>query len=337
MEYENNYYLNELINEGGATCSEDLINFATSKISHGLYCMNMKPGDIKMGCTTFTAKTSTGENIFARNYDYYKDAICVLKTPANGDKHSTLTMIDLSKLDIKVPQNDLSLIQKLTMLAAPYAPMDGMNDAGLCVSILTSRQGADPVDTKSTAIGTDLNTDKLDLTVTSFVRYVLDKCSTVDEAVEFAKKIDIHEFSFSSMHYAISDKTGKSAVIEWIGDNYATDKDGSKRKLSITYKNEGELNQVASNFVSHPGYYDEGITPYGKDRAELTKNLLAQTNGVVNNTDAAFTILEKVARRTHKEFGGYGDEVTLYSSVYDTNKLTLTLVDNEKFNESNHK
>lgn len=214
MEYENNYYLDELINEGGVTCSEDLINFATSKISHGLYCMNMKPGDIKMGCTTFTAKTGTGENIFARNYDYNRDAVCVLKTPAVNDRHATLSMVDLSKLDIKVPENELTLIQKLTMLAAPYAPMDGMNDAGLSVSILTSRQGADPIDTKSTAVGTNLNTEKLDLTVTSFVRYILDKCTTVDEAVEFAKKIDIHEFSFSSMHYAVADKTGKSAVIE---------------------------------------------------------------------------------------------------------------------------
>lgn len=337
MECENNYYLDELVNEGGVTCSEDLINFATSKISHGLYCMNMKPGDIKMGCTTFTAKDKSGNNIFARNYDYYKDAICVLKTPAKENKHATLSMIDLSKLDIKVVGNDLSLIQKLTMLAAPYAPMDGMNDAGLSVSILTSRQGADPEDTNTTAVGTNLNTEKLDLTVTSFVRYILDKCSTVDEAVKITENIDIHEFDFSSFHYSVADKSGKSAVIEWLGENNVMDTDGTNRKLCVTYKNNNEQNQITANFVSKPGYYVTTNSPYGKDRADIALSLLSKTNGVINSSDDAFAILEKVARRNHKEFGGVGDEVTLYSSVYDMNNLTLTLVDNEKFNETSHK
>ena len=57
-------------------------------------------------------------------------------------------------------------------LAAPYAPLDGMNEKGLAVGVLL-------IDTKPT----NQNTKKVDITTTTAIRLMLDKAKNVDEAL----------------------------------------------------------------------------------------------------------------------------------------------------------
>ena len=54
------------------------------------------------------------------------------------------------------------------------------------------------------------------------LRMVLDYADSVDEAVEMIQKYDLHDSAGTSYHYMIADSTGKSAILEWIGDKDAT-------------------------------------------------------------------------------------------------------------------
>lgn len=60
-------------------------------------------------------------------------------------------------------------------LAALYVPMDGVNEAGLCVADLEVNEGG--MET--------IDTDKTDLTITNATRLILNKAATVEEQLKF--------------------------------------------------------------------------------------------------------------------------------------------------------
>ena len=70
---------------------------------------------------------------------------------------------------------DNQQIIKDRFLLSPYAPMDGMNEAGLAISVLI-------LFNKSTH---QKNPNLKDITTSIIIRGVLDKCKNVDEAIKF--------------------------------------------------------------------------------------------------------------------------------------------------------
>ena len=76
---------------------------------------------------------------------------------------------------------------------------------------------------------------------------MLDYASNVDEAVKIAKKYDLHDSAKTSYHYMVADASGKSAILEWVNGMDATDNDGSKRKLKVTYKNLSKTSKLKKN------------------------------------------------------------------------------------------
>lgn len=338
MEYDDDFWFDEFVEQGGADSTDSLINFVVNKISRGLYNPDMHKGDMKLGCTTFTATTQDNSKIFARNYDFGQSPICILKTKPGNGKHQTYSVFDISKTGIKLDDTgELSFENKLMLLAAPYTTMDGMNDAGVSASILVSNQGRDFSTKEQKSIGTDIESGKFDITPTSFLRMILEKCSNVDEAIEIAKNCDMHEFTNSSFHYHIADANGKSAIIEWTGQTNDTDKDASARTLNIVYPNAGENFQIASNYIAKDGYYPNGM-PYGYDRYLSVYSKLAPNNGQIKDTDEAMDILAGVSRKTHaNEFKGAPNEMTLWSIVYDLTNKKMIFVDNEQYSDPAHK
>ena len=338
MEYEGDFWFDDFISQGGVSCNEDLLNFIVGKLSRGLYTPNMEKGDMKLGCTTFTSQTADSSWLYARNYDFAQAPVCILKTNPGNGKHKTLSVLDTSKFGVSLKDsNDLSLKDKFMLLASPYATMDGMNDAGVSVAILMTRQGKDFSNPEAQGIGTDIYSDKMDLTASSFQRTILEQASSVEDAIKIAENCDMHEFENSSFHYHVADASGKSAIIEWAGTTNDTDKDPGARKINITYPNAGDNFQVASNYITKAGYYPGGI-PYGFDRYINVYNKLSPSNGIVSNVDEAMNILSGVGRKTHaSEFAGDVDEVTLWSVVYDLTNKTMTLIDNEMYSDPAHK
>lgn len=336
MEVKGDFYLDDFVAQGGVSSDTELIQFITDNITHGVVNLNMTAPEI--GCSSFTATAENGDALFARNYDFSKTNAMLVFTEANEGRHATISTVDLQFLGIDVDQDMTGLMDKVICLAAPYAPLDGINDAGVSCGIYMTYQGGEET------VATSQDTDKPDFTSTTLLRLILDYADSVEEAVEIASSYDLHDSANTSYHYMVADSTGKSAILEWTNDSAVdtTDNDGSQRTLKVVYNDQdsaiGEREaasnyQVVTNFVLQPGYYD-GVpaeNKKGADRYDRLYQELQATDGVVADEQAAMDILQAVGRR-----GWDNDDknsCTVHSAVYNLTQKTVLWVTNENYDD----
>ena len=335
MHVKGGFYLDDFIAQGGVKNDSELINFITNKITKGLLDINIRNPEI--GCSSFTATAENGDRLFGRNYDFSKTNTCIVFTEANAGRHASISTTDLQFLGLDVNKNLDGFMDKVTSLAATYAPLDGINDAGLSCGIYMTYQGGEKT------VATDQNTDKPDFTSTTLLRLMLDYASTVEEAVEIASAYDLHDSAKTSYHYMVADATGKSAILEWVAGTDSTDNDGSKRELVVTYNDadtqigamEGKTDyQVITNFVIQPDYYagSPATEKKGVDRYERIYEELNRTGGIVKDEKAAMDILQIVGRRNWKNDDNNG--CTVHSVVYNLTNKSMLWVPNENFDQA---
>ena len=335
MEVKGDFYLDEFVEQGGVKNDTELINFITKNITKDIIQLNIT--DPEIACSSFTATSESGDNLFGRNYDFSKTNTCVVKTQANEGRHASISCVDLQFLGIDVDKNVEGLMDKFTCLAATYAPLDGINDAGVSCGIYMTYQGDEET------VATDQNTEKPDFTSTTLLRLILDYADNVDEAVEIASSYDLHDSAKTSYHYMVADASGKSAILEWTAETDKSDNDGSKRTLKVIYNDDdshiGELEgstdyQVITNFVLQPDYYkdSESDDKNGADRYDRIYEELNKTNGIVKDENAAMDILAIVGRRDWNNDDGNG--ITVHSAVYNLTDKTMLFVPNENYTDS---
>lgn len=333
MNVHGGFYLEDFIEQGGVKNDDELVKFIVGKLTRNL--VDIKINKPNIGCSSFTATTEKGDKLFARNYDFSKTNTCIVFTKGNGKRHSTISSTDLQFIDIDVNHDLQGIRDKIISLASVYTPIDGINDAGVSCGIYMTYQGKDKT------VGTDQNTDKPDITSTTLLRLILDYADNVDDAVEIAKKYDLHDSANTSFHYMIADASGRSAILEWIGKTDATDNDGAKRELVVTYndddnnigKHEASTDyQVITNFIIQPNYYDEkSPEKKGLDRYERIYRELDKTKGVVANESAAMDILEIVGRRKWDNDDKNG--CTVHSVVYNMTDCSMIWIPNENYDD----
>lgn len=336
MHVQGGFYLDDFVAQGGVSNDTDLIQFITDNITHGVVSLNMTAPEI--GCSSFTATAENGDALFGRNYDFSKTNTMLLFTEANEGRHASISTVDLQFLGIDVDQDMTSLMDKVICLAAPYAPLDGVNDAGVSCGIYMTYQGGDET------VATSQDTDKPDFTSTTLLRLILDYADNVEDAVEIASSYDLHDSANTSYHYMVADSTGKSAILEWTNDaaTDATDNDGSQRTLKVIYNDQdseiGEREaassyQIVTNFVLQPGYY-EGVDAKekkGADRYDRLYEELQATDGVVADEQAAMDILQSVGRRSWDNDDK--NSCTVHSAVYNLTKKSVLWVSNENYGD----
>ena len=333
MHVKGGFYLDDFVAQGGVSSDAELISFVTGKLTKGLVDVGFDAPDI--GCSSFTAHTEDGDALFARNYDFDKTNTCIVFTEANEGRHASVSTVDLQFLGIDNDTGVSGIMDKVTCLVSTYAPLDGVNDAGVACGIYMTYQGAETV-------ATDQQTDKPDFTSTTLLRLILDYADDLDEAVEIASAYDLHDSANTSYHYMVADASGRSAILEWVGDTDATDNDGAQRKLVVTYNDDdahigtaeaASDRQWITNFVVQPGYYD-GSAPSEKkgfDRYERIGQELSAVGGVVADEQAAMDILAIVGRRTWDNDDGNG--CTVHSAVYNLTDRTVLWVTNENYDD----
>lgn len=334
MQVKGGFYLDEFVEQGGVKSDDELIAFVTGNITRGLLNIDISAPEI--GCSSFTAATKEGDALFARNYDLSKTNTMLVFTEGGEGRHATISTVDLKFLGIDVDRGLESLMDRITCLAAPYAPLDGVNDAGVSCGIYMTYQGGEAT------VATDQNTDKPDFTSTTLLRLILDYAGSVEEAVEIASSYDLHDSARTSYHYMVADSTGRSAVLEWTAGTDATDNDGAARTLKVVYNDDDSRIgpreaasdwQVVTNFVLQPGYYDgcPEEDKKGADRYDRLYEELGKTNGVVADEAAAMSILASVGRR-----GWDNDDknsLTVHSAVYNLTDKSLLWVSNENYGD----
>ena len=319
MEYKLAYDLDEIIRMEIDENAE-LLDYVVGRIGKGLP-IKMKSAQVadengKLGtinCTSFQVKKADGEGyFFGRNYDYFKNPTLVtVSHPKNG--YASIACSDMSHFGYSLEKLPTSFLKKLSCLAAIYAPVDGMNEKGLCTSIMALPKQASRQETEKPNVGTTL-----------IMRLWLDRCATVEEALALLETVDVrHDATVGSgYHYMIADALGNSAVVEFDPN------DGWK--TLVTRKPEGQNWMHVTNHLLHEKYYstepDPALgNPHSKSwwRYETCGAYLSAHNGILTLEEAQ----ECLALVHWKDlvWGNGTVEDTQYSNVYDQKAITLDL------------
>lgn len=292
MDYQGDYGLDAFLEQGGASNDGELVSFVVKRLLKGLPIEINIPS---LGCSTFTAKTPDGDYLFGRNFDLdYSPAMLVRTKPDDG--YESVSMVNLGFIGYGEEKLPDSLLSSITTLAGPYAPLDGINEKGLSIGVLL-------IPTEET----NQDTDKTDITTTTAIRMILDRCATVEEAVALLKQYDMHSSANSCYHFHIADAQGNSVIVEYI-DN--------EMKL---VEPQGAY-QAATNFLLTPGDYDFG---HGQDRYEILTTELDAKNGVLSEKEA-MELLKSASQKPHKTDSG-SISSTQWSVVYNNTKRTATI------------
>lgn len=207
MEYKGDYRFNGFLEQGGASDDLAVAEFVIQDVFHGLLPIDLR--GCTFGCSTISAETPEGDAVFGRNFDWGTcTALIVQTSPVEGyDSVSTVNM-DFLNLGLDMPEE---MQMRLLSAAAPFAPMDGMNEKGLCVAVLMIQDSP----------GFHQDTGKPDLTTTTAVRLLLDRAADVEEAVELLARYDMHASAGMMVHFALADAEGHSVVVEYIDNEMA--------------------------------------------------------------------------------------------------------------------
>ena len=329
INFSGDYFFDEFLSQGGASNDAELISFVTRSITKGIIPMHIKTSSI--ACSAFTADTQSGDRVFGRNYDFSATNTAIVYTDPGEGRHASYSTIDLSFLGLDADKDVETIGQKFLTLAAPYVPLDGINDAGVACGIFMSYQG------EGKGTPTDTQTDRPDITSTTLLRLILDYADSVEDAVALAQQYDLHDSASSCFHYMVADSTGRSAILEWVGTDADHDADGAQRQLNVLWNDTDALSdsadwQVVTNFIKTPGYYD-GTTAEmkGLDRYEHLAAALRETDGIVADKDAAMDLLASVGRRIWDNDDSNSN--TVHSVVYDLTDKSVLWVGNEHYGE----
>ena len=329
INFSGDYFFDEFLSQGGASNDAELISFITRSITKGIIPMHIKTSSI--ACSAFTADTQSGDRVFGRNYACSATNTASGFTDPGEGRHASYSTIDLSFLGLDADKDVETIGQKILTLAAPYVPLDGINDAGVACGIFMSYQG------EGKGTPTDTQTDRPDLTSTTLLRLILDYADSVEDAVALAQQYDLHDSASSCFHYMVADSTGRSAILEWVGTDADHDADGAQRQLNVLWNDTDALSdsadwQVVTNFIKTPGYYDDTTAEMkGLDRYEHLAAALRETDGIVADKDAAMDLLASVGRRTWNNDDSNSN--TVHSVVYDLTDKSVLWVGNEHYGE----
>lgn len=308
------YGFDRYLVQGGSATDEELNRFVEGHLTKGLFRLNIRTKAVA-GCSSFTARNLKGERLYARNYDLRESATCIVYTDPGHGRHRAISTADLKFLGIGA-KGPTRLADRIKCAAAPYIALDGMNDAGVACAIHMSHQRG----------YTHQKTGKPGLNATTLVRLILDYADDVDHAVELAKQYDYRDSGKTSFHVIVADKSGKSAVLEWVKGKNGTDLTGAGRKLVVTYNEKNY--QYLTNFVIVPDYYQPGEKKEGFDRYQIIEEKLDKSEGVLIDEQEAMEVLKSVAKR---HLYGDGEKITLYSIVYNLTNLTAVWIGNEHY------
>ena len=160
MEVRGDYHFQEFLDQGGASSDGEVSAFLSKKISKGFYTAPV--GEFREGCSVLSAQGADGSHLWGRNYDWTGSVpIIVRHIPEEG--YMSLSTCDFQNITGNSQTLPEGMTNEMLAIAALYVPLDGVNNAGLCVADLEVNEGGMP----------DPDTEKPDLTVTTAIRLLL--------------------------------------------------------------------------------------------------------------------------------------------------------------------
>lgn len=278
VKYEGDYGFEEFLANGGASSDEDVVKYLSGVLS-GMDGFSF--GNMPFGCSTVSVKSENGGYLFGRNFDWNTcNALIVHSVPQNG--YSSISTVNTDFINMSgmklnaLPDNAQAII-------AMYAPLDGMNEKGLAVSVNMIQDSA----------AISQNTGKPDITTTTAIRLLLNKAANVDEALKLLRQYDMHASMGFMTHLAIADSDGNSVAVEYINNEM--------RVIE---------SPVVTNFYLAEGEKHGIGTAQSHERYDILMNTLGDKP--VMNTEDVRDALSSVSKGNFGEF-----ESTEWSIVFD--------------------
>ena len=289
MTYYSDYGFDEFL-KAGAENDGEIEAFLVKHLLKGLPInLDLAGG----GCTVFVTKNENGDVLFGRNWDFsYSPGMQVFTRPKNGYASvstANLAFVGYSEDNLPSGLNFSSFLA----LAAPYVPIDGMNEKGVAMALLAVPESEPPFDE-----------NKVMLNTTTAIRLVLDKAASVDEAVELLSQYNIY-FSYGiDSHFLIGDASGKSVLVEYY--------DGGMQVVTTD-----EDYQVASNFIAYNGVnIGEGFNEF--ERYDRVREAI-DSNGCVLSVEQSVALLAEVCITYN------GEDKLEWTAIYNLSNLDGTI------------
>lgn len=205
VRYDGDYWFEDFLGQGGASNDAAVIAFLGGQMQLG--AANPVFQTNGFGCSTLAASSPEGEALFGRNFDWQNcETLIVRSNPSDG--YSSISTVNMDFIQSGYGAGLLELPDEIRTLIALYAPLDGMNEHGLAVSV-NMIQDSDII---------NQDTGKPDVTTTTAIRLLLDKAADVEEALALLEQYDMHSSMGMMVHFALADKTGRSVVVEYISN-----------------------------------------------------------------------------------------------------------------------
>ncbi|MBR6701635.1 MAG: linear amide C-N hydrolase, partial [Clostridia bacterium] len=283
-EYRGDDGLSDFLSGGGVSNDDELTSFLVKQV-----VFSGRAGPIfrfkGAGCSTLSVRSKSGGYLFGRNFDWKRcNGLALVCRPSSGYKS-----VSTVNTDFITSNSDFKLTDDMLRFCALYAPLDGMNEKGVCVSV-------NMVFDKSASI--NQQTSKPDLTTSTAIRLILDRAASAKQAVELLKKYDMHASFGYVIHFAISDSTGYSVAVEYINN-----------KLTVTET------PVLTNFYVTPSKYGIGSQKSVK-RYELIMDALEE-----NPEMSAAQVRDVMADAAQSQLADYSTE---WTAVFDRSTKSVT-------------
>jgi len=317
IDYSADYMLTELMKNGGAKSSEQLM----AKV-FGMMLSLPERGAVsqgEFGCSGFCVKSPDGDILVGRNFDYkFSSAANLLVRDLASEGHVSIGIAALPFLDDELYKagalSDGTTDLSIPAVSSVYCCMDGMNDQGLFIAVLSLRDGG----------SVQHDTAKANIVPSLAIRIILDRCSSVDQALDVFRT---HNFFADgdnptrNYHFLIADAGGKSAVVEYYrpGEEIPVADPGAKDwTMNIL-----DTDHV-TNFYLTEGWQDIGV---GHDRYDIIHATLESKNRVMTESECM-----ELLKAVHTDLNP--TEVTSntqWSVVYNLTKRTASICVNKDY------
>ena len=231
----------------------------------------------KFGCSAIGKVVDDGDMIVGRSYDlfYGNNSAYIIRTNVEGFTKTVglvYNSFDGRTFD-DVKENGITQEELLTLL---FFTADVMNEKGFYME--ANMRPKQPEET-GIAISTGTNPDaEVTVSLPALVRYLGERCATVDEALDLANTLNVCAFSNGDVNwcggYFMADESGHFGVLELV-DNKLIWNDGQN---------------CQTNFYINEEYRNKATMGTGLGRYELLRSEIEQ----VKNADDVTELMKKV-------------------------------------------
>ena len=258
MEICYDYDFDNLLSPAGVYDEKDVVSRILNEALPGVEVDITMPD---FGCSAFTLEAADGNVYMGRNYDFKFDTSAMQVYCHPKDGYASVSYCALDNLGVEDPFE--SEEKMATCLAAPFTCLDGMNEKGVAIAVLTLP-----------STPTKQDTGKPVITTSATIRLVLDKAASTQEAIDLISQYDMFATSGRDYHFYITDATGDGRIVEY-------DPEQEDRPMVVT-----PIRSITNYF----GMYEDRVIAgqkngrfgQGKERKERIESAIARDG---DNTD----------------------------------------------------